>query len=234
MLGPAFEARSAASTRFLSFGTGGELEKRAPSLTINQQSEMQEKIHQYRSQNFGSRSSSENSWSGSSQSLLPLYLGRDERIRNSNYSHSNTSMIGRPITPAVFNYDITVPPPAVTPIRETSHDSGEHRRNESLTSNGLPAPPRQSRSPVLSQLLPEPRNSPSAYELQTESWIERQRSTNTFGRPDTPPKRSPSLRSEASVWSSASSILDPIFPRSPRQSTLDRSLSATRDRKSVV
>lgn len=253
VLGPAFDARSAASSRISSFGTAGELEKYAPSLTIGRRSEMQEKIHQYRSQNIGSsRSSSENSWSGSSQGLLPLHLGRDERIRDSNYSNSNTSMIGRPITPAGFNYDIPVPPPAVTPTRKTSHDFGEHRRNESLTSNGLPAPPRRNRSPVLSQLLPEPRNSPLAHELDAESWIDRQRSTHTFGHQNTPSEKSPSLMSEAPEWSSrhlaydrrspgfnnsgqtsfgsaamASSFPNPILPRSPLQSTLDRSLSAT-------
>jgi len=252
VLGPAFEARSAASSRFSSFGTRGELEKQAPSPTASQR-EMQEKIHQYRTQNFGSRrSASEHSWSGSSQDLLPLYLGRDERIRDSNYSHSIAPMVGRPITPAGFNYDITVPPPAVTPVRKTSYDFEEHRRNESLTSIGLPAPPRRNRSPVLSQLLLEPRNSPSGHEFDTESWSERQRSTRTFGYPDTPPEKSPSLMSEASEWSSrhltydnrspgfnssghtvfgstamAASIPNPFLPRSPLQSTLDRSLSAT-------
>jgi hypothetical protein len=220
---------------------------------VGQRSEMQEKINQYRTQNFGSpRSSSENSRSGSSQGLLPLYLGRDERIRDSNYSHSIASMVGRPITPAGFDYDITVPPPAVTPIRKTNHDFGEHSRNESLTSIGLPAPPRRNSSPVLSQLLPEPRNSPSANKFDTESWIDRQRSTHTFGHQDTPPEKSPSLMSEAPEWSSqylaydnrspgfnnsghtsfgsaamVSSFPDPILPRSPLQSTLDRNLSAT-------
>lgn len=252
VLGPAFEARSAASSRFSSFVTGGGLEKHAPSMTASQR-EMQEKIHQYRTQNFGSpRSSSEHSRSGSSHDLLPLYLGRDERIRDSNYSHSIAPMVGRPITPAGFNYDITVPPPAVTPVRKTSYDFEEHRRNESLTSISLPAPPRRNRSPVLSQLLLEPRNSPSAHELDTESWLDRQRSTQTFGRPDTPLKKSPSLMSEASEWSSrqltfdtrspgfnssgriafgsadmAASFSSPVFPSSSLQSTLDRSLSAT-------
>ncbi|KIM40010.1 hypothetical protein M413DRAFT_189985 [Hebeloma cylindrosporum] len=246
VLGPAFDTRSAASTRFSSFGTAGELEKNTPS---THRSEMQEKIHQYRAQSLGSRSSSENSRSSSSQGLLPLYLGRDERIHESDYSYSNASMVGRPITPAGFNYDITVPPPAVSPIRKTSRDFGEYSRNDSSTSIGLPAPPRRNRSPVLSQLMLEPRNSPSAQAFDAESWMDRQRSTQTFGHQDTPPERSPSLMSE---WSSrhlaydnrspgfnnsgqtsfgsavmASSYPNPTLPRSPLQSSLDRSLSAT-------
>ena len=220
---------------------------------LSQRSEMQEKINQYRARNSGSpRSSSENLRSGSPQGLLPLYLGRDEQIRDSNYSHSIASMVGRPITPTGFDYVITMPPPAVTPIRKTSYDFGEHRRNESLTSIGLPAPPRRNRSSVLSQLLHEPRNSPSANEFDTESWLDRQRSTNTFGHRDTPLEKSPSLMSEAPERSSqylaydnrspgftnschtsfdsapmASSFPNPILPRSPFQSPLDRSLSAT-------
>jgi len=216
---------------------------------------MQEKIHQYRSEESGSHRSSpsENSWSGSSHNLLPLHYGRDERLRDSNYSYSNSSMVGRPITPARFNHGIAVPPQATTMTRKPSRDLGEHRRTESLTSIGLPAPPRRNRSPVLSQLLPEQHNSTSAHKLDVESWIDRQRSTHTFGHQDPPPEKSPSLMSEAPEWSSrhltydnrssgfsdsghtsfgsaimASSMASNLYlPSSPLQSSLDRSLSAT-------
>jgi len=129
---------------------------------------MQDKIHQYRAQNFDSPPSysSQNSWPHSIQNVLPLRFGRHKPTSDSNSSYSNTSMVGRSIS-----WNITPPPQAVTPSRQISRDLGEHGRSESLTPISLRFPPRQTGSPVLSQLLPTPSSSPSEDELYADPWL---------------------------------------------------------------
>jgi hypothetical protein len=172
ILGPAFDACSAASSRqrMSSFGFAGEREKYLPATTLSQRPAMHEKIHQYRAQNLDSpsSSSSQNSWTPSIHNLLPLHLDRHKSTPNSN-SYSYTSTFGRPITPAPW--DIALPPQAVTPIRQTSPDFREHCRTESSASIGLPAPLRWNHSPVLSQVLLEPPDFPSEDELYANSWL---------------------------------------------------------------
>ncbi|KDR78896.1 hypothetical protein GALMADRAFT_1365568 [Galerina marginata CBS 339.88] len=257
VLGPAFDARSAASTRRLeSFGTTGNLEKYAFSPVTGSPADMAEKIEHYRTQSLGSPRPSINSFSTSSgrstQQLLPLYLGRGAaEYRNS--GQSNPSMIGRSITPSstYSQWEIATPPQAVAPItRSPTRNIATHIRNDSLSSRGLPAPPRRTRSPTMTQPMPEIQLSNQfGDEYGAEQWMSRQRSTQTFGHPDSPQAKSPSLFSEeatGSEWSSrihrdspphsygqpllsavVSSFPAHVHPRSPPQSaTHHRSNSA--------
>jgi len=172
VLGPVFDACSTVSSRqrLSPFGFAGEREKYASSTMLSQRPEIQEKVHQYRAQNLDSPPSysSKNSWPRSIQNVLPLHLGRHKPTSDSNPSY-NTSTVGHPITPV--GWTITLPPQAVTPIRQTSRDPGEHCRSESLSPIGLRFSPHQTRSPVLSQLLPTPPNSPSEDELYADPWL---------------------------------------------------------------
>jgi hypothetical protein len=255
VLGPAFDAHSAASTRRVeSFGTSGNLEKYAPSPTPGQRAGMEEQIQHYRAQSLGSpRPSSENSFSTSggksAQQLLPLYLGRGMAdYRNS--GQSNSSMLGRSITPSstYSQWDIATPAPAAMAARSPGRDVAAHIRSDSLSSRGLPAPPRRTRSPVTSQPMPEIQLSRQMTdEGYTDQWLSRQRSTQTFGHRESPPTKSPSLLSEeasGSEWSSriqrqspqgygqarlsaVASSFPNQYPRSPPHSaTVERSNSA--------
>ncbi|KAF8907347.1 hypothetical protein CPB84DRAFT_1844044 [Gymnopilus junonius] len=205
VLGPAFDARSSASTTtkkmIESFGTPGTLEKYDPTST-----DLEEKIQHYRGQSFGSmsmRPGSENSFATSSgksmQPLLPLYLGRND-------GQLSPSMIGRSITysSTYSQWEIQTPARIPTAVRAPRQDIAAHIRNDSFSSRGLPAPPRN-RSPVEKQPLPDLQLSEQPNDpVYTDQWLSRQRSTQTFGHAESPPAKSPSLFSEeasGSEWS---------------------------------
>lgn len=248
VLGPAFDARSAASTRMMeSFSTPGNLEKYAPSLSSGQRTALEEQIQHYRAQSVDSFSTSSGK---STQQLLPLYLGRGiTDYRNS--SQTNPSMLGRSITPSstYSQWEVAVPASAATPARSPGRDVAAHIRSDSLSSRGLPAPPRPTRSPVTSQPMPEIQLSKQlTNDAYTEQWLSHQRSTQTFGHQESPPAKSPSLISEdtsGSEWSSRihrqspqgygqpmlsaviSSFPSQVYSRSPpRSATIERSNSA--------
>jgi hypothetical protein len=186
VLGPAFDARSAASglttQKNESFGTSGYLEKYSSS-HFGQRSDM-EKINHYRSQSssFGSRPSEQSFYSAdahSIQPLLPLYMGRDVP-EFQNTMQPDPSILGRSITPSsVLSWEVVQPPHAVSPSRSPTCGLPRHIRTDSLTSIGLPAPPRRTRSPVLTQPLPQLKIPKKA---ENEPWMIRQTSTQTFGR----------------------------------------------------
>jgi len=149
------------------------------------------------------RPGSENSFATSSgkstQPLLPLYLGRGD-------GQPSPSMIGRSITPfsTSSQWEIQAPARVPTAVRSPRQQIAAHIRNDSFSSRGLPAPPRN-RSPVESQPVPKLQLSKQPNDpVYTEHWLSRQQSTQTFGHAESPPAKSPSLFSEevsGSEWS---------------------------------
>ncbi|PPQ83448.1 hypothetical protein CVT25_007039 [Psilocybe cyanescens] len=203
VLGPAFEARSAVSTRkSQSFASSSNLEKGGAGPSPLERAVLEEKIKHYRTDSENSTAPSTLS-AGSTRPLLPLYLNHKD-YRGS----SQPATIGRNILPTFGrDSDIATPPPiVVSPPRSTSRDVANHVRNDSLTSLGLPAPPRRAaRTYDLEKPVPAipayPESDASVY--STDRWLSRQQSTQTFGQRDSALK-SPSLLSDGglSEWSS--------------------------------
>lgn len=192
VLGPAFDARSVASTR-KSMASIGNLEKFPPAPS-GYAADMKQKIHQYRSESVSTLHSADRSISDSSshsgRHLLPLHHGKENSI-------SNSSMLGRVImTNDNSQWDIATPAPVATLPGHTKQQSSMHSLAESITAGSLPAPPRQSRSALL--MLPEPPRSARRpnNDMETEQWLNHQRSTQTFGHQHSPSIRSASLYSE--------------------------------------
>ncbi|KAH9481673.1 hypothetical protein JR316_0006200 [Psilocybe cubensis] len=204
VLGPAFEARSAASSRkSQSLSSSSNLEKYGVSPSPFERAALEEKIHHYRTQSENSTAPSTLS-SGSARPLLPLYLNHED-YRGS----AQAATIGRNISPSFGrDSDIATPPPiVVSPSRSSSRDVATHVRNDSFTSRGLPAPPRK---PVPAYnaskaipLIPSSPESPTSVYSHDTRWLSRQQSTQTFGQRNSAALTSPSVFSDGgfSEWS---------------------------------
>ncbi|KAF8150756.1 hypothetical protein B0H34DRAFT_824442 [Crassisporium funariophilum] len=218
VLGPAFDGRSSSNTKreVDSFGTAGHLEKYDDYSSPRGTSAWEEKVNQYRnpspfsSRSIGGNSSLSTSTISSGQNLLPLHAGFTTD-HQSNYSQSNLSVIGRPITPVFdYAYVVTAPFPAASISLRSPDRDLTHVRQASLSSPGLPAAPRRTRSPVISQPIPAPLRGLDAL-TYIEHEMSRQRSTQTFGH------NSPS--SKTLSWSSEEVEISDWTSRNPRQET---------------
>lgn len=202
VLGPAFEARSAASTRkSQSFASSSNLEKYGAGPSPLERAELEDKIQHYRTQSQNSTAPSTLS-AGSTRPLLPLYLNHED-YRGS----AQAATIGRNISSSFGrDSDIATPHIVVSPARSVSRDVATHVRSDSFTSLGLPAPPRKpARAYNMDKAMPaipSSPESPSSVYSQDIRWLSRQQSTQTFGQRDASLK-SPSVLSDGglSEWS---------------------------------
>lgn len=177
---------------------------------LDPNSNFKEKVQHYRSQSVSPPQSGKTlNTSSSYEGLLPLYLDRDASVDRSS---SNETMLNRPIRTGLNGeWEIVKPLPVVTSPRYLNRQLSTHSRGESSSTLGLPVPPRQSRSALMS--LPEPPRSAGGDEAETEQWLNHQRSTQTFGRQKSPISRSSSIYSDegmispqASTWSARQSL----------------------------
>ncbi|KAF9470914.1 hypothetical protein BDN70DRAFT_888629 [Pholiota conissans] len=185
VLGPAFDACSAVSTR-KSMGSIGNFEKYAPTTSPEYITDIKEKIHQYRSESVSTIHSGSNSISDSSvrsgRPLLPLHHARDD-------SFSAHSTLGRNITTYDNQQWEIAQPPSVPSSSHLNRQMSMHSRMESgssTSSGGLPAPPRQLRSTLLT--LPEPSRPARGPNdgMETDKWLNHKTSTQTFGHQRSP------------------------------------------------
>lgn len=223
VLGPAFDARSSVATRKLeSFGAASSLEKLGPMALPGQQSDVERRIHQYRSQSSlgSSQMFSERSTAGHgatmSQSGNPMGAAGVEDIANRDSGYSNATLVGRTITPmpnakSEYMWDFEPHSQAPSPTSVHSKDiRPTHSQNSSIASApGLPVPPRQTRSPVLRKPIPEMVQTP-AFAQDSDLPVSGQRLINqpsleAFGR-----------RNNASPLTVRSP--NPAVPKSPSES----------------
>ena len=173
-------------------------------------SDFREKVQHYRSQSVTPPQSGKTLHTSSSyEGLLPLYLDRNASVDR---RPSNDSMLNRPIRTGLNGeWEIVKPLPVATSPRYLNRQLSAHSRDDSSSTLGLPVPPRQLRSALLT--LPEPPRSAVSDEAETERRMNRQRSTQTFGRERSRTSRSSSIYSDegmaspqASMWSPRQSL----------------------------
>ncbi len=173
-------------------------------------SDFKEKVQHYRSQSATPPQVGRTlNTSSSHEGLLPLYLGRNASVDR---RPSNDSMLNRPIRTGLNGeWEIVKPLPVATSPRYLNRQLSTHSRDDSSSTLGLPVPPQQLRSTLLT--LPETPRSAVSDEAETERWMNRQRSTQTFGRERSPTSRSSSIYSDegmvspqASMWSPRQSL----------------------------
>ncbi|TFK40233.1 hypothetical protein BDQ12DRAFT_488623 [Crucibulum laeve] len=203
VLGPAFDARSSASSRkdLESFGTT-EL---GPSNSFSpaKRSSLQRKIDEYRFPIPAYRPQSQDSLSAmsgtsSTRNLLSLQHERNGSSQ-SFQSFATPHMIGRSITPSTdLDRIIAAPEPALqssSPV--LAKIQTENLRQDSSNSLGLPAPPRRTRSPILREPDPAPASTVDGPWEMVSPAIPRQPSNDIFGYPrEEKQMHSPSWSSE--------------------------------------
>ncbi|KAF4613647.1 hypothetical protein D9613_007870 [Agrocybe pediades] len=198
VLGPAFDAastaRSAASTRRIdSVASAGNLEKYGLSVSPTYRAAMEEKIQHYRNESFASQNSISTASSRSTKPLLlPLY---------NQPSQGSPPGLNRSITPlSDGGWEVISPIAVPSPLRIAGRDIATHIRSDSLSSRGLPAPPRPIRAPATREPLPDfevPRQyNTAAYSAGPDSGVFRQISMRTFGHEDSAAQKSPSIYSD--------------------------------------
>ncbi len=173
-------------------------------------SDFKEKVQHYRSQSATPPQVGRTlNTSSSHEGLLPLYLGRNASVDR---RPSNDSMLNRPIRTGLNGeWEIVKPLPVATSPRYLNRQLSTHSRDDSSSTLGLPVPPRQLRSTLLT--LPETPRSAVSDEAETERWMNRQRSTQTFGR-----ERSPPPSRNSSIYSDEGMVSPQASMWSPRQS----------------
>jgi len=200
VLEPAFDTPSQRESS-LSFGSSG-MSRRGVSRSVEQKQSLEEKIDQYRYPTPPYRSPTIESFGKGSprssvQSLLPVHQERSASVQ-SYYSYPSSPSIGHAISP-VNDHErtITPPEPAVQKFSQAvAQAQGDHARQGSTDSLGLPAAPRRTRSPVLHQPSVEHMRTVNGTWSPVQREVSRQPSTQTFGRRDS---GSPRTRANAEL-----------------------------------
>ncbi|KAG5653391.1 hypothetical protein H0H81_000778 [Sphagnurus paluster] len=225
VLGPAFDAPSQRSSSASSFASGRPLND-----DEEKQRAFEEKVDRYRYPTPSYRSPQKEAFGGqvtsspsSVRPLLPVHQDRAASVK-SFYSYPSSPSIGRAITP-VDELERTISPPE--PARQKFSPSvsralsGDHVRQASTESLGLPAAPRRTRSPVLHQPSLERMHSPSGslHGTRVERRLPHKPSTQTFGRRESggSPSSSPSSNYNSPLLSAMNSGFAPApgIPGSP-------------------